>query len=72
LALCFGSVVASRAPRCANCSLLWVEMNSRQQRLQRKMLEWQLAQSPSHGPSAASVQPDSKSNPQENLQTQDW
>ncbi|OBS65045.1 hypothetical protein A6R68_06414 [Neotoma lepida] len=51
-------------------------MDSRQQRPQRKMLQWQLAQeqgqqSPQHGPSA-SVQPDTKSKPQEDLQTQDW
>ncbi|XP_059135965.1 testis-expressed protein 22 [Peromyscus eremicus] len=52
-------------------------MDSRRQRPPRKTLQWQLAQeqpqqSPSHGPSAASVQPDTKSNPQEDLQTQDW
>ncbi|XP_051008425.1 testis-expressed protein 22 [Acomys russatus] len=52
-------------------------MDSRQQFPQRKMLQWQLAQeqkqrSPSRGPSEASSQPDTKSNPQEDLQTQDW
>ncbi|KAM7323726.1 hypothetical protein ACRRTK_017832 [Alexandromys fortis] len=52
-------------------------MDGRQQRPQRKTLQWQLAQeqghqSPPHGPSATSSQPDTKSNPQEDLQTQDW
>ncbi|CAH6854142.1 testis-expressed protein 22 [Phodopus roborovskii] len=52
-------------------------MDSRQQRPQRKTLQWQLAQdqgqpSPPLRPSAASVPPDTKSNPQEDLQTQDW
>ncbi|XP_006988077.1 testis-expressed protein 22 [Peromyscus maniculatus bairdii] len=52
-------------------------MDSRRQRPRRKTLQWQLAQeqpqlSPSRGPAAASVQPDTKSNPQEDLQTQDW
>ncbi|XP_005068289.1 testis-expressed protein 22 [Mesocricetus auratus] len=50
-------------------------MDSRQARPQRKTLQWQLAQEqgqqspPHHGPP---VQPDTKSNPQEDLQTQDW
>ncbi|CAO2587553.1 Testis-expressed protein 22 [Lemmus lemmus] len=52
-------------------------MDSRQQRPQRKTLQWQLAQeqgrqSPPHEPSAASSQPDTKNNPQEDIQTQDW
>lgn len=52
-------------------------MDSRRQRPRRKTLQWQLAQeqpqlSPSRGPAAASVQPDTKSSLQEDLQTQDW
>ncbi|XP_032764812.1 testis-expressed protein 22 [Rattus rattus] len=52
-------------------------MDSRQQRPQRKTLQWQLAQeqsqqSPQQGLSAASSQPDTKSKPPEDLQTQDW
>ncbi|XP_038191644.1 testis-expressed protein 22 [Arvicola amphibius] len=49
----------------------------RQQRPQRKTLQWQLAQehghqSPPHGSSSTSSQPDTKNNLQEDLQTQDW
>ncbi|XP_028620359.1 testis-expressed protein 22 [Grammomys surdaster] len=52
-------------------------MDSRQQRPQRKTFQWQLAQeqrqqSPPQRLSAASSQPDIKSKPQEDLQTQDW
>lgn len=52
-------------------------MDSRQQRPQRKTLQWQLAQeqgheSLPHRPSATSSQPDTKNNLQEDLQTQDW
>ncbi|MEJ1275982.1 hypothetical protein NN561_006882 [Cricetulus griseus] len=53
-------------------------MDSRQQRPQRKTLQWQLAQEqgqqppPHHRPAAGPSPPDAKSNPQEDLQTQDW
>ncbi|XP_027272475.1 testis-expressed protein 22 isoform X2 [Cricetulus griseus] len=53
-------------------------MDSRQQRPQRKTLQWQLAQEqgqqppPHHRPAAGPGPPDAKSNPQEDLQTQDW
>ncbi|XP_021058358.1 testis-expressed protein 22 [Mus pahari] len=52
-------------------------MDSRQQRPQRKTLQWQLAQeqrqqSPQQGLSVASSQPDTMSKPQDDLQTQDW
>ncbi|XP_031213749.1 testis-expressed protein 22 isoform X2 [Mastomys coucha] len=52
-------------------------MDSRQQRPHRKTLQWQLAQeqrqqSPPLRLSVASSQPDTKSKPQEDLQTQDW
>nr|AAH48634.1 Tex22 protein [Mus musculus] len=52
-------------------------MDSRQQRPQRRTLQWQLAQeqrqqSPPQGLAVASSQPDTKSKPQDDLQTQDW
>uniref|UniRef100_A0A8C6RAI8 Testis expressed gene 22 n=1 Tax=Nannospalax galili TaxID=1026970 RepID=A0A8C6RAI8_NANGA len=52
-------------------------MDNRQQRPQRKMLQWQVTQEPGQqsfpdGPSATSVQPDTESNPWKDLQTQDW
>ncbi|XP_055449066.1 testis-expressed protein 22 [Psammomys obesus] len=52
-------------------------MDSRQQPPKRKTLQWELAQeqrqqSILNGPSVACSQPDSKSNPQEDLETQDW
>ncbi|XP_029413708.1 testis-expressed protein 22 isoform X3 [Nannospalax galili] len=65
------------SPRSLDCSLLGVEMDNRQQRPQRKMLQWQVTQEPGQqsfpdGPSATSVQPDTESNPWKDLQTQDW
>lgn len=65
------------SPSQGNCNLLYIEMDSRQQRPHRKTLQWQLAQeqrqqSPPLRLSVASSQPDTKSKPQEDLQTQDW